>query len=498
VSRPALSLLAVVAALAAGTAGAALVQPADSGAAAAVAAPASVPVRSALAVCPGVPTTDPGPAGGAAGTGSTTVTTLTPSAPAGAAPSTGPGTGEGALGEVAELGTKVARASLLRPGALVETDAPPDRPAVVARASGSLAPGLTVTQTTESRSGLGRGLAATACTPPGTSQWFIGTGAQLGERSRLVLTDADLAPAQLDVSLYGPGGPLHPAGGRDLSVAAGGRRVVALEALAPGQRVLAVHVTVRAGRVSAALQDERVRGATGEGSDFLPAAAAPAPSLVLPGVPAGGGTRTLVLMAPGRAGASVQLQLVGADGTFTPAGVKQVDLDPGVVRTVDLGQAAAGEALGVRVEADRPVLAGLQVTRSGARTDTGFLAAVPPLTGPAVVTDAVAGPGRETRISLTAPLGAVAVDVATVTAAGAGPTPRQVLVGAGRTVSLVVPAPAPTGRYAVVVTPREGSGPVYAARMLTLVTGDGPLFTTAPLQDRARTVSAPVVTRDPS
>lgn len=508
-SRPVRSLLAVVAALGISTAGASFTDPPVRAAAAPVqggsatgvgtpgsgAPPASVPVHSAVAVCPGLLSDEADPLAGLHHSGSTTVTALSPPSAAAGDAAAAPADGRGTLRELG--GTAARLSATLRPASLASADLPPGQSVVVARASGALAPGLTVTQTSEARSGLARGLAGTTCTAPGTSQWFVGTGAQVGKQSRLVLTDADPGPALLDLALYGPEGQLHPAGARDLSVPAGGRRVIDLDALAPDQRVLAVHVATRAGRVSAALRDEHVIGATGAGTDFLPAAAAPATSLVLPGVPEGGGARTLVLLAPGRAGASVQLQLVGTGGTFTPAGLQQVDLDPGVVHTLDLAAAAAGEAVAVRIEADRPVLAGLQVTRAGTRSDAGFLAAAPPLTGPTALTDAVGGPGQETRLYLTAPRQEAAVDLTTVTGGGAAPGSERVLVGAGRTVTLAVNPPTPSGRFAVVVTPRAGSGPVYAARMLTLTTGDGPLFTTAPLVTQALTVSVPVVTRDP-
>lgn len=78
---------------------------------------------------------------------------------------------------------------------------------------------------------------------------------------------------------------------------------------------LTVHVRVRSGRVAAAVQaldDKR-------GGDWLAAAADPAASLVLPGIPEDATSVTLVAFTPGETDADLKLRLASPNGPITPA-----------------------------------------------------------------------------------------------------------------------------------------------------------------------------------
>ena len=79
-----------------------------------------------------------------------------------------------------------------------------------------------------------RGLAGTACAVPGTDFWFVGSGAVVGQRGRVYLTNPEAAPAVADITLYGPDGPIDAPAGRGVPVAAGTQEVRLLDALAPG------------------------------------------------------------------------------------------------------------------------------------------------------------------------------------------------------------------------------------------------------------------------
>jgi len=85
------------------------------------------------------------------------------------------------------------------------SDTGADGAPLVATASGALAPGFTASMTTRSTSDDIRGLASTACTTPGNDFWFVGSGAIVGRRGRLYLTNSESVPAVVDVTLYGPG-----------------------------------------------------------------------------------------------------------------------------------------------------------------------------------------------------------------------------------------------------------------------------------------------------
>jgi hypothetical protein len=186
------------------------------------------------------------------------------------------------------------------------------------RATGVVAPGLAALTTTRSGSGDLRGLDSAACVRPGTDFWFVGGGAVVGPARRPAAGNAERTPAELDLEIVGPTDPVTAPSARGLTVAPGEVAQVQLDALAPGVRALAVHVLVRSGRVAAALRDVQVRGLDPRGVDHVPAAAAPAKRVVVPGVPGRPGERLLHGVGTGDSDAIVEVRLLAAGGASCP------------------------------------------------------------------------------------------------------------------------------------------------------------------------------------
>ena len=156
-----------------------------------------------------------------------------------------------------------------------------------------------------------RGLAGTVCAVPGTDFWFVGSGAVVGQRGRVYLTNPEAAPAVVDVTLYGPDGPVDAPAGRGVPVAAGTQEVRLLDALAPGVTRFAVHVHARSGRIAAAVRDQQVDGLTPRGADWLPPAAAAGPAArCCPASRPARGSGSLQVVAPGDSDAIVKIRLV--------------------------------------------------------------------------------------------------------------------------------------------------------------------------------------------
>ncbi len=134
------------------------------------------------------------------------------------------------------------------PGSATEEAAAETGP-LVARGSGRSAPGLVASQLTRSSEVAMRGLAGTTCATSGTDFWFVGSGAVVGQRGRVYLTNSEPAPAVVDVTLYGPDGPTRRAGrpGRH----GGGREAAGPAAGRAGAR----HRTVRRARARPAGPD---------------------------------------------------------------------------------------------------------------------------------------------------------------------------------------------------------------------------------------------------
>lgn len=378
-------------------------------------------------------------------------------------------------------------------------DGAPDTGPLVLRGSGRSAPGLTATQVTRSTNATMRGLASTTCVESGTDFWFVGSGAVVGQRGRVYLTNPEPAPAVVDVELFGADGPISAPDAKGITVAPGEQEVRLLDALAAGVTRFAVHVRARQGRVSAAVRDLQVDGLTPLGADWVPAAAPPALRQQVPGVPGGEGQRLLRLVAPGDSDAIVRVRLLSDSGAFAPAGLDVIEVPAGSVSEVDIGPFTGGEAVTVDLESDAPVTAGVLTRLAPAQGQLGDIAyaaagrALLPST-PGVVADARTGAGIISSLLLTAPGADATVQLAALTPATG--TPVEVVLQAGQQVSVDLATVSTATEFALTVTPKAGSGPVLAVRQLDEVEERGPMLTSSPVEAGRYVVEVPRVVAD--
>jgi len=188
--------------------------------------------------------------------------------------------------------------------------------ALVGTAEGKFAPGWTVQETTAVAAGTGRGLLGTNCTAPDTEFWFPGVSTATGRTDYVHLTNPDDSAAVVDIELYGKDGTLKSAVGEGITVQPHASEPILLSTLASGQQTdLTVHVTVRSGRVGAAVQalDDKI------GGDWLAASTDPAGSLVMPGIPKDATAVRLVAFAPGDQDADLKIRLASPSNLITPA-----------------------------------------------------------------------------------------------------------------------------------------------------------------------------------
>ncbi|GAA2623606.1 DUF5719 family protein [Actinomadura fulvescens] len=359
------------------------------------------------------------------------------------------------------------------------------------RGGGALAAGLEAERTVHWGGGPDRGLAGTRCARPGTDAWFLGPGPVAAERIELYLTNVDAQPASVDVTALSGEGPLDTVDGHGTPVEPYRTKIVRIGGSAEGlgdivttARDLALRVRATTGRVAASV---RVRIGEKKGIEWMPQAPAPATSLVVPGVPGGGGRRQLLVGVPGEQDARIRIQVITTSGAFAPQGQDVLDAPAETVTPLDLDRALSGKPAAVRLVSDRPIVAGLSAQRGA---DVAFGTATLPL-GPhgGLVTD-----NRfAAYLQLTAPAGAATVRVTAVDAQGQG-TPQDVRIGAGRTVEIKLAGPRPGGAgYGALIVPRPGSGPVHAARTLSTGKGDTGLLTILPIGPAATTVTLPPV-----
>ncbi|MEU6124179.1 DUF5719 family protein [Streptomyces sp. NPDC047123] len=371
-----------------------------------------------------------------------------------------------------------------------------ESPALIGTADGGLAPGWTVQQTTTYAAGSGRGMHGTNCTAPDTDFWFPGASTAKDRSDYIHLTNPDDSAAVVDVELFGPTGEVTSPVGDSIQVQPHSSVPVLLSTLADkAYPNLTMHVIARSGRVSAAVQssDEKL------GGDWLSAAADPAGSLVLPGIPKDATSARLVAYAPGADDADLKLQLASPTGTITPAGHESLHVKSGMTAAVDLGDVTKGEAgslLLTPTDDAVPVVAALRVTRGkGARQETAFIPATGEVGARATVADNRA---KGSTLSLVAPDKSARVKVtASAGTEGGSPATKTYTVKVGTTLALTDP-PVPAGlkgSYALTVEPVSG-GPVYASRMLAVPEEGIPMFTVQTLPDDRGTVEVPHAERD--
>ncbi|QFQ97886.1 hypothetical protein F9278_18550 [Streptomyces phaeolivaceus] len=504
-NRQTLSLIAGATALAAVTGFATLSAPDASGDATTTKAAAQLPVQRTSLLCPQPSTSD------IAETAYTSFTPVTDGAGddgsaqlvAAGADSTDTGTGDKDTDKDTDKGEDGGKGTAAKPVVEVKEPGKPvagstdggDSPALIGTAEGRFAPGWTVQETTEVAAGTGRGLLGVNCAAPDTEFWFPGASTATGRTDYVHLVNPDDSAAVVDIELYGKDGELKSTVGDGITVQPRSGEPVLLSTLATAKEAgLTVHVNVRSGRVAAAVQalDDKL------GGDWLSAAADPAGTLVLPGIPKDATSVTLVAYAPGETDADLKLRLASPSGAITPAGNETLHVKGGMTASADLGDITRGEPgslILTPTDQSVPVVAALRVVRGkGDNQETAFIPATRPVGARATVTDNRA---KGTTLALTAPTGAAEVEVTASAGSGGGkPVTKTFTIKAGTTQNVEMPAPGGLkGTYALTVETTSG-GPVYASRLLESRLDNVPAFTIQTLPDDRGTVAVPEARQD--
>lgn len=230
----------------------------------------------------------------------------------------------------------------------------PEAP-VVLTGDGVMATAGSGMMTSRATTGEQSGLMAAPCTAPATEHWFVGVGASASYRSELVLTNPDAGQAEVDLRFYGRNGVVVVPGSPNLVIEGGASRTVSLDTLVTVEGPLTVSVRASSGRVSAVALDRRSVDFEPTGADWQVPAVAPARSVVIPGIPEGAGSRTLVVANPGTVRAEVTVSVLGVDGAFAPAGAETVEVPPESTAEVSVAEGLAGAAAGIELTSDQPV-----------------------------------------------------------------------------------------------------------------------------------------------
>lgn len=232
--------------------------------------------------------------------------------------------------------------------------------------------------------GPSRGLAASGCASPQSEHWFTGVDVSKEAQADLILVNLDSAEAVVDLVAYGPGGRLNAP--RGVSVKGGSQQAVPLSVIDRTDQPITLKVTTSQGRVAAFLRQFSWNRTAPYSSDWVPDGLAAATNLVLPGIPAGGGSRTLVVSNPGELTAGVDIDVLSPTGLSQLSDAQRIDVPPATTQTIELAPGLDGEAAGVRLTSNLPVTAAVLVDngRPTASIDSAVAGYTPPLPSDAV------------------------------------------------------------------------------------------------------------------
>jgi Family of unknown function (DUF5719) len=420
------------------------------------------------------------PAGSGGTTGGADAPTGTAS-PKGTASPTGTATPAGKPSTPAGAGTKTTEPSVTALG-MVETLSVPGGDGAAVAATGRMAEGFEAEQSDASGTGL------VSCSHPGSDMWFAGAGQSDGAtQTRLYLMNTGNVAASVDVTILTDTGQQNGLGNA-ITVAPGQFVTENVTPFVSGSQALALHMQTTAGQVAASVWQGGAAGGA-----WLPQAAAPATTLVIPGLTVASSAAKLFVVVPGSTDAQVKVVAYTPAGAVPQFPAAPVDASAGAATPVALNSLGAAAA-GLKLTSNVPIVAGVLVPGTGMGA---FTTAVPPVTEQGVVAGNPAARGVTVGLLLTAPSAAARASISVISPDGTATTPQggdSVTVAAGHTLAVAVPRPA-AGRdpFAIVVTPEAGSGPLYAVRVVTSGTGglSAPVTSLLPVPSALASIELP-------
>ncbi len=427
------------------------------------------PVSSAVLVCPRLTS-----AGEATNVASAMV----------AGPAQGPGSAS--LRGIQSGLDLVRLASVGDPVALVAEDE--SQPPLIAQARGTWAPTTVTGIVSRHRSGPSQGLSSAACLGSRSQWWFVGGGSEIGRGTALLVSNPSEEAARFDISLNAGDGVIPVLAGKGIDVGPGASVRLRLDALAPGEPLVAIQVQATIGRVAATVRDVAVpRGDRARGVDFIPPAVEPGTRLVVAGIPGGDGSRELVLVNPGTEFATVEPVLLTEEGSQTLPELQSIAVPAGAVIKVDLARSLAGRAGSLAMTSDVPVTGGARAEWGGRLRDVVWLSAVPLIEDPNPMGAAAAVPslrGDQTTVVIAAPdtevrgtLSVTALDAQALSGLARARSPQpgvlEVALPTGPTVTTEQVVNVPAGSQRVITLPSRTEDDAGRGGLRTIVWRSG-------------------------
>lgn len=225
-------------------------------------------------------------------------------------------------------------------------------------------------------------VAATTCRAAQIDAWFVGGSGALESQSSLVMINQSAAAATAEVSAWTPNGPAAPI---TLTIPALGSSRLTLDRFEAASVV--TRVRALSGRIGVYLMDQRARGLTKLGGDYVAAQASPERKSVLLGL-IGKSQPRLRLLVPGNQDAVVRIDVAFGNDRYTPAGLDSLRLKAGSVVELSINVKNSTGYGALIVDADVPVAAGIYAPSNSPQRDFAWLAPSRALTSDAIALNA--------------------------------------------------------------------------------------------------------------
>ncbi|MEO7006912.1 MAG: DUF5719 family protein [Terrimesophilobacter sp.] len=319
------------------------------------------------------------------------------------------------------------------------------------------------------------GFAAAECREASADTWLVGGATTTGRTTLLTMSNPGSVIATVTATIYTENGHITAAGTDGIVVPPGGQRILSLAGFAPGAGSPVVRVQSTGSQIVANFQQSVVRTLMPGGVDVIGATAAPATTVVIPGIVLSTTDAVesqsnqpdfedlapiLRFLVPGTRQANAVISIVPENGT-AKAAVSKMTLDPGRVTELSLGGFGEGSYT-ITITSDVPLVTGARTSRfvgdsATGHTDFAWFAAAQTVKKQALV--AVAdGPSPMLHLANTGTADAV---VTLTQEGGSAGAISPVTIPAGRAVAVSVQA---RGSY-------EVSG--FASLMVSVSYGGG-------------------------
>lgn len=204
-------------------------------------------------------------------------------------------------------------------------------------------------------------LALSQCTSSAGDFWFVGGTSDVSSLGYFQFTNENLGKAIIDIELWSEDGSEST---RTLTIPARSTKNYSLTTFMPGKKLTAFNVISRSGLVSASLLDERRRGLTTYGADFVSPSAAPSKDVMMVGIPGPKlakkskiNSQRIRLFVPGETDAVIQVTYLSPSGVFAPVGLDSIRVPAQRVVEVDLPKLPKDRLFSLRVRATEPIIA---------------------------------------------------------------------------------------------------------------------------------------------